>query len=236
MHVTLTAFVPPQDTNAPLKCASSMQQPRGVFPLAPQTWVPGFLFSGRYESLCAGVKDWALEANKESLQSLYGAPKETGWCVYRQNVPTASLASHAELHVPVFCTLLFLLSVALSYLPFDFSPDDWWLVKYRNHFGHLAFCLYLFLPVYGCWGHLLVITFSFFSTKNINTDKKKPQKSSLTGRCTVWSLTSFLPKSLWQQRLNTYHNRQEAMLCSDWLVKSRTRQRSHRISEIYFTH
>lgn len=59
------------------------------------------------------------------------------------------------------------------YLPFDFSPDDWWLVKYRNHFGHLAFCLYLFLR---CWGHLLVITFSFFSTKNINAYKKKTQK------------------------------------------------------------
>lgn len=30
------------------------------------------------EHLCAGVKDGALEANKDSLQSLYEASKETG--------------------------------------------------------------------------------------------------------------------------------------------------------------
>lgn len=52
--------------------------------------------------------------------------------------------------------------------------------------------------------------------------QKNFQKTRQVRSAAVWSLTSFLPESPWQQRLNAYCKRRGAILCSDWLVKSRT--------------
>lgn len=193
----------------------------GLFPLELQTWVPGFLFSGRYESIC--VQEWKTELWKQikTAYKVFMKPLKKLGDAFTGRMCQQLHWLHTRSFMSQFSALCFssFLWLFCFYLSFDSSPDDWSLVKYRNHFGHLA------LSVCTSFSPFTVARDQLF----ISRTKKPPKKLS----CIVWSLTSFLPKSLWQQRLNTYHNRREAMLCSDWLVKSRTNQRSHNQWEFF---